>query len=88
LSSVIVVIPILGLNPLGGEVSTAMYKPGLQAHYLVKKMAEFEKTVIDAISALTEKLVTPEKNMDSYGGDLIHVQEKVDVAIQSISLVQ
>jgi hypothetical protein len=64
------------------------YKPGPQAHYLVEKMAASEKTVVDALSALTEKLASLEKKVDSYGGDLGKVQEKVDLAMQSISLVQ
>jgi phage-related minor tail protein len=64
------------------------YKPGPQAHYLVEKMAASEKTVVDALSTLTEKLASLEKKVDSYGGDLGKVQEKVDLAMQSISLVQ
>jgi hypothetical protein len=42
--------------------------------------------VVEVISALTEKLVTLEK-MDSYGRELSQVQTKVDLAMQSISLV-
>jgi hypothetical protein len=58
------------LNPLGGEVYTMAYNPGPQACYLVEKMAELEKTVVEAISVHTKKLVTLEKKMDSYGGEL------------------
>jgi hypothetical protein len=65
----------------------AAYNPGLQARCLVEKMAESEKTVVEAIFTLTEKLVTLEK-IDSYGGELSQVQTKVDLVMQSISLVQ
>jgi hypothetical protein len=75
------------LNPLGGEVSMAAYNPGLQVRCLVEKMAESKKTVVEAIFTLTEKLVTLEK-IDSYGGELSQVQTKVDLVMQSISLVQ
>jgi DNA anti-recombination protein RmuC len=50
-------------------------------HKILRKM------VVEVISALTEKLVTLEKKMDSYGGELSQVQTKVDLAMQSISLV-
>jgi hypothetical protein len=69
-------------------MTVATYKPGPQARYLVEKMATPEKTVVDALSTLTEKLASLEKKVDSYGGDLRKVQEKVDLAMQSISLVQ
>jgi hypothetical protein len=64
------------------------YEPGPQVHYLVERMAESEKAVVEALSALTEKLASLEKEVDSYGGDLRRVQTKVDLAMQSISLVQ
>jgi hypothetical protein len=51
-------------------------------------MTESKKTVVEEISALSEKLVTLEKKMDSYGGDLSQVQTKVDLTMQSILLVQ
>jgi hypothetical protein len=38
-------------------------------------MVASEKTVVDALSALTEKLASLEKKVDSYGGDLGKVQE-------------
>jgi hypothetical protein len=66
----------------------APYKPGPLACYLVEKMAVLEKMVVDALSALMEKLFSLEKKVDSYGGDLGKVQEKVDLVMQSISLVQ
>jgi hypothetical protein len=64
------------------------YKPGPQVCFLVEKMADSEKTIVDALSALTEKLTSLEKKVDSYGGDLGRVQVKVGLAMQSISLVQ
>jgi hypothetical protein len=76
------------LNSLGGEATTESYKPGLQARFLVKRTAGAKKTVLEALSALTEKLVVLEKKVDSYGGEVGKVQAKVDLAMQSISLVQ
>jgi hypothetical protein len=76
------------LNPFGGEDNTASYKPGPQARYLVEKMAESEKTLVDAISALTEKMASLEKSVVSYRAKLGQVQMKVDLTKQSILLVQ
>jgi hypothetical protein len=66
----------------------ALYKPGPQARYLVEKMAESKKAVVEALSALIEKLASLEKRVDSYGGDLKRVQAKVDLVMQFISMVQ
>jgi hypothetical protein len=66
----------------------ASYKPGPQARYLVGKMAESEKALVSAISSLTEKLASLEKSVASYGAELGQVQTKVDLTMQSISLVQ
>jgi hypothetical protein len=63
------------------------YKPGPQARYLVAKMAESEKSVVDALSTLTKQMLSLEKKVDSHGTDLGKVQAKVDLAMQSISLV-
>jgi hypothetical protein len=41
----------------------------------MEKMVASEKTVVDSLSALTEKLTSLEKKVDSYGGDLGKVQE-------------
>jgi hypothetical protein len=46
------------------------YEPGPPARFLVDRMAEVEKTVLDALSALTEKLVVLEKKVDSYSGEV------------------
>jgi hypothetical protein len=46
------------------------YEPGPPACFLVDRMAEVEKTVLDALSALTEKLVVLEKKVDSYSGEV------------------
>jgi hypothetical protein len=65
-----VINPLLGLNSLGGEASTESYKLGPQACFLVERMAESEKTVLDVLSVLTEKLTMLEKKVDSYSGDV------------------
>jgi hypothetical protein len=76
------------LNPLGGEgFTTVPYKPDPQARYLIVKMMESEKSVVDASSTLLEQMLSL-KNVDSYGEDLQKVQAKVNLAMQSISLVQ
>jgi hypothetical protein len=76
------------LNPFGGEDNTSLYKPRPQACYLVEKMAESEKALVDAISALMEKMASLEKSVVSYKAELGQVQMKVDLTMQSISLVQ
>jgi hypothetical protein len=64
------------------------YKPGPQAHYLVNKMAESEKTLIDAVNRLSEKLDGYDKRFSSIGLDISKVQSQVDLAMRSIQVLQ
>jgi hypothetical protein len=64
------------------------YKPGPQARFLVKHMVQSEKTLLDSITKLTEQLTSMEQKADKFSGDLNTIQTKVDLAIQSIGLVQ
>jgi hypothetical protein len=64
------------------------YKPGPQAHFLVERMAESEKTVLEVLSKLTDKMTSVERKLESYHGDLTAVQTKVDLMMRSNSLVQ
>jgi septation ring formation regulator EzrA len=66
----------------------APYKPGPQAHYLVDKRAESEKNIQDVLSWLTSQLASIEKKVGSMAVGLSKVQEKVDLAMTTISLVQ
>jgi CII-binding regulator of phage lambda lysogenization HflD len=65
----------------------ASYKPGLQAHYLVDKMMESEKSIHEALSRLTSQLVTIERKVDSNTTDLGQVREKVDLVMTTISVL-
>jgi hypothetical protein len=87
IASVVARNPLPRLNPFRGGSTAMPYKPGPQARYLVAKMAESEKSVVDALSTLTEQMLSLEKKVDSHGTDLRKVA-KVDLAMQSISLVQ
>jgi hypothetical protein len=87
IASVVARNPLPRLNPFRGGSTAMPYKPGPQARYLVAKMAESEKSVVDALSTLTEQMLSLEKKVDSHGTDLGKVQAKVDLAMQSISLV-
>jgi hypothetical protein len=64
------------------------YKPGPQARYLVNKMAESEKTLIDAVNRLLEKLDGYDKRFSSIGLDILKVQSQVDLAMRSIQVLQ
>jgi hypothetical protein len=70
-------------NLLGAKASIESYK----VCFLVEKIVESEKTVLDALSTLTEKLAVLEKKVELYGGDVDKVHVKVDLVMQSISLV-
>jgi hypothetical protein len=62
------------LNPFGGDNSTvAQYKPSPQAHFLVEQMAELEKSVLEALSALVDMMTSMETKIESYRGDLTAV---------------
>jgi predicted nucleic acid-binding Zn-ribbon protein len=56
--------------------------------YLMEKMEELEKSVMEALSALPDKMTSMETKIESYRRDLTVVQAKVDLDLQSISLVQ
>jgi hypothetical protein len=54
----------------------------------MEKMEELEKSVMEALSALPDKMTSMETKIESYHRDLTIVQAKVDLDLQSISLVQ
>jgi N12 class adenine-specific DNA methylase len=59
--------------------STAhQYKPGPQARYLVDKMADLEKTLLEAVNKLSEKMDVYDKRLTTLGSDIAKVQSQVD----------
>jgi hypothetical protein len=55
--------------------TTALYKPGPQARYLVVKMVELEKSIQEVLSKLTSQLVSIEKKVDGNTANLSTVRE-------------
>jgi hypothetical protein len=71
------------------EIKTAvLYKPGPQACFLVDKMVELEKSIQEVLVKLFAHLEVIERKVDSRVADLGKVQEKVDLAMTSLSLVR
>jgi CII-binding regulator of phage lambda lysogenization HflD len=68
--------------------TAAMYKPGLQACFLVDKMAESEKSIQEVLVRWSAHLEVIERKVDSTAADLRKVQDKVDLAMTSLSRVQ
>jgi hypothetical protein len=69
-----------------GEKGT--YKPGPLVRFLATRMEQSEKTLLDSISKLMEKLQSMQNKVDKFSGELGAVWTKVDLAMMSISLVQ
>jgi hypothetical protein len=73
---------------LGEEITMAApYKPGPQARFLVDKMAELEKSIQEVLTRLAPYLDAIECMVDGTLADFRKVQEKVDLAMKSVSLV-
>jgi hypothetical protein len=51
-------------------------------------MAESEKTLIDAVNRLSEKLDVYDKRFSSISSDISKVQSQVDLAMHSIQVLQ
>jgi hypothetical protein len=49
------------------------YKPGPQARYLGVKMTDSEKTLLEAVAKLSEKMVTYDKRITSMGSEEDHL---------------
>jgi CII-binding regulator of phage lambda lysogenization HflD len=66
----------------------AAYKTGLQARFLVDRMAESEKSIHKALTKLMSQLESIEKKVNNNSVDLGTVREKVNLVMTSISLVK
>jgi hypothetical protein len=49
------------------------YKPGPHAHYLVNRMAESKKTLLEAVNKLSAKFDSHDKHLPSLGSDITKV---------------
>jgi hypothetical protein len=68
------------------EIKTsAMYKPSLQARYLVDKKLKSGKSIQEVITMLTSQLEFIKKKVDTNAADLGKVREKVNLAMASLS---
>jgi formyltetrahydrofolate synthetase len=64
------------------------YKPSPQMRYLVEKMTDSEKTLLEAITKLFEKMDIYDKRITSMGSDLSKVQSQVDLSMRSIQALE
>jgi hypothetical protein len=64
------------------------YKPRPQARYLVDRMTNSEKTLLEAISKLYEKFDSYDKRLTSLGSNVSKVQAQVGLSICSIQALQ
>jgi prefoldin subunit 5 len=62
--------------------------PGPQASYLVERMLESEKTLLEAVAKLSEKMDAYDKHITSMGSNLSEVQSQVDLSLSSIQALQ
>jgi hypothetical protein len=66
----------------------ASYKPGPQAWFLVAKMSDSEKKLLEAVQRLSEKMDVQDKCLTSLGTDLSKVQSQMDLSMKSIQVLQ
>jgi prefoldin subunit 5 len=67
---------------------TSSYKPRPHARFLVDRMSESEKTLLEAVAKLSEKMDVYDKRITSLGSDLSKVQSQVDLSMRLIQALQ
>jgi hypothetical protein len=80
-------LPRLGRSR-GVDNTTSSYKPGPQAHYLVEKMSESEKNLVEAVNKLAVKMDSYDKRFTSLGSDISKIQSHVNLSMHSIQALQ
>jgi hypothetical protein len=55
-------------------ITTSSYKPGPLARYLVDRMVESEKTLLEAVNKLSVKFDSYDKCLTSLGSNIAKVQ--------------
>jgi hypothetical protein len=68
--------------------TTSSYKPGPQARYLVEKMSESEKNLVEAVNKLAVKMDYYDKRFTSLGSDISKIQSQVNLSMHSIQALQ
>jgi hypothetical protein len=68
--------------------TTHSYKPSPQAQYLVERMTELDKTLLDVVTKLSKKMDSYEKCITSLSSDLAKVQSQVNLSMWSIWALQ
>jgi hypothetical protein len=69
-------------------ITTSSYKPGPLARYLVDRMVESEKTLLEAVNKLSVKFDSYDKCLTSLGSNIAKVQSQVDLFMKSIRALQ
>jgi hypothetical protein len=65
-----------------------LYKPGPQARYLVERMSESEKHLLEAVYKLSKKMDTYDKRITLLGSNISKVQSQVDLSMKSFQVLQ
>jgi hypothetical protein len=68
--------------------TTNQYKLGPHARYLVDKMVESEKTMLEVVNKLPKKMDSYDKRLTTMGSDITKVQSQVDLSMRSIQMLQ
>jgi hypothetical protein len=68
--------------------TTHSYKPSPQAQYLVERMTELDKTLLDVVTKLSKKMDSYEKCITSLSSNLAKVQSQVNLSMWSIRALQ
>jgi hypothetical protein len=72
-----------------GEIRMAQpYKPGSQVRYIVGRMPDSGKHLLEAVNKLSEKLDSYDRRITSLELDLSKVQSQVDLSMKSIQVLQ
>jgi predicted nucleic acid-binding Zn-ribbon protein len=71
----------LGWIDRSSDTTTTSYKPKPQARYLVDKMSESEAKLVDAVTRLSEKMESYDKQIMTLGSDMSKLQSQVDLSM-------
>jgi hypothetical protein len=65
-----------------------LYKHGPQVRYLVEKMSDSEKHLLDVVTKLSEKIDAYDRRLTSMGSDIAKVHSQVDLSMKLIQVLQ
>jgi hypothetical protein len=76
------------LDRLKGFTTAQPYKLGPHARYLVNRMFESEKHLLEAMNKFSDKFNAYDRHLTSMGSDFSTVQSQMDLAMLSIQALQ